>query len=146
MLSNFNTYEFNNDGTVRVVKEQVESFDYPTFISHLLASQTQTHIFHLQTDSFAAHKALQKFYEGIDGLTDGLVESYQGKYGIIKGYKTVPVQEYTDLSGVVTYLTDLRESIESSRQALTDDSYIQNQIDEVITLINSTLYLLRFLK
>jgi len=74
------------------------------------------------------------------------VETYQGKYGIIKGYKTVPVVEYSDLSGVVSYLTDLRDSIDSSRQNLTEDSFIQNQIDEVLTLFNQTLYLLRFLK
>lgn len=143
MLSDFNKYTTNY---TYKVEEAVESLDFSSFISHLLAAQTQTHIFHLQTDSFAAHKALQKFYEGIDGLTDSLVESYQGKYGIIKGYKTVPVQEYSDLSGVVTYLTDLRDSIDSSRQNLTEDSYIQNQIDEVLTLFNQTLYLLRFLK
>jgi hypothetical protein len=29
---------------------------------------------------------------------------------------------------------------------LPQDSYIQNQIDEVVALINSTLYKLRFLK
>jgi len=143
MLSDFNKYTSNY---TYKVEEAVENLDFSSFISHLLASQTQTHIFHLQTDSFAAHKALQKFYEGIDGLTDSLVESYQGKYGIIKGYKTVPVVEYSDLSGVVSYLTDLRDSIDSSRQNLTEDSFIQNQIDEVLTLFNQTLYLLRFLK
>jgi len=66
MLSDFNKYTSNY---TYKVEEAVENLDFSSFISHLLASQTQTHIFHLQTDSFAAHKALQKFYEGIDGLT-----------------------------------------------------------------------------
>jgi hypothetical protein len=43
--------------------------------SALMASQTQAHIFHLQTKSYAEHKALQKFYEGVDGLMDSLIES-----------------------------------------------------------------------
>ena len=47
-------------------------------ISYLFHSQTQVHIFHLQTTSFAEHKALQDYYDGIDDLIDGLVESYQG--------------------------------------------------------------------
>ena len=35
------------------------------FVSTLLASRTQAHIFHLQTPSFAAHKALNEYYENI---------------------------------------------------------------------------------
>ena len=49
-------------------------------------SRTQTHVFHLGVKgpgAYAAHKALQEYYEEIVGLVDGLVESYQGKYGLI---------------------------------------------------------------
>ena len=142
MVKDFNSFDTVNES----VNEAVENMDFTSFVSRLLASQTQAHIFHLQTDSFAAHKALQKYYEGIDGLTDSLVESYQGKYGLIKNYLTVPVIEYMSTDQVVLYFTDLRTSVENSRTNLTDDSSIQNLIDEVLTLINSTLYLLRFLK
>ena len=61
-----------------------------SFISTLFASRTQAHIFHLQVTgpgSFAKHKALDDYYNEIIDLTDGLVESYQGRYGIITGYK-----------------------------------------------------------
>lgn len=61
------------------------------FISTLFASRTQAHIFHLQTigeGSFAMHSALNIYYDDIVGLVDGLVESYQGRYGIITGYMT----------------------------------------------------------
>ena len=44
-------------------------------VAYLLHSQTQTHVFHLQTKSYAEHKALQKYYEGVDSLVDGIVES-----------------------------------------------------------------------
>jgi hypothetical protein len=36
--------------------------------------------------------------------------------------------------------------VEKSRQMLPQDSYLQNQIDEVVALIKSTIYKLRFLK
>ncbi len=62
------------------------------FVSTLMASRTQAHIFHLQTPSFAAHKALNEYYENIVDIIDGLVESYQGKYGIITGYVNVTIQ------------------------------------------------------
>jgi hypothetical protein len=44
-------------------------------VSILLHSQTQVHIFHLQTKSYSEHKALQGYYEGIDALVDGIIES-----------------------------------------------------------------------
>ena len=116
------------------------------FISTLLASRTQAHIFHLQTPSFAAHKALNEYYEEIVDIIDGIVESYQGKYGIITGYGNVALQEYQSCEGIIAYFTTLCMYVEKSRQMLCQDSYIQNQIDEVVALINSTIYKFRFLK
>ena len=116
------------------------------FVSTLLASRTQAHIFHLQTPSFAAHKALNEYYEEIVDIIDGIVESYQGKYGIITGYGNVALQEYQSCEGIIAYFTTLCMYVEKSRQMLCQDSYIQNQIDEVVALINSTIYKFRFLK
>ena len=115
------------------------------FISTLMSARTQAHIFHLQTPSFAAHKALNEFYDDIVDTIDGLVESYQGKYGIITGYGNIALQEFQNCEGVIAYFETLCMFIEKSRQLLCQDSYIQNQIDEVVALINSTLYKLRFL-
>jgi hypothetical protein len=116
------------------------------FVSTLLASRTQAHIFHLQTPSFAAHKALNKFYDEIVGITDGLVESYQGKYGIITGYGNIALQEYQSCEAIIVFFETLCMYVEKSRQLICQDSYIQNQIDEIIALIKSTIYKLRFLK
>jgi hypothetical protein len=116
------------------------------FVSTLLASRTQAHIFHLQTPSFAAHKALNDYYDEIVDIIDGIVESYQGKYGIVKGYGNVALQEYQSCEGIIAYFTTLCMYVEKSRQMLCQDSYIQNQIDEVVALINSTIYKFRFLK
>ena len=44
-------------------QEEEKSNDFPTLVSHLLFSQTQVHIFHLQTKSYAEHKALQDYYD-----------------------------------------------------------------------------------
>ena len=116
------------------------------FVSTLLASRTQAHIFHLQTPSFAAHKALNEFYDEIVGITDGLVESYQGKYGIITGYGNIALQEYQSCEAIIVYFETLCMYVEKSRQLICQDSYIQNQIDEIVALIKSTIYKLRFLK
>jgi hypothetical protein len=119
--------------------------DFAEMMSILLHSQTQAHTLHLQTESYSEHKALQKYYEGIDGIVDGLVESFQGKYGIIKGYKSMDLQEWKSTEDTVKYMKSLCEKVIELRDCC-EDSYIQNQIDTVCELINSTLYKLRFLK
>jgi hypothetical protein len=110
------------------------------FVSTLMASRTQAHIFHLQTPSFAAHMALQGYYDGIIPLVDGFVESYQGKYGIITGYGNIALQEYQSCEAIIMYFETLCMYVEKNRVSLVQDSYIQNQIDEVVTLIESTKY------
>lgn len=125
--------------------ENESNDDFCEIVCRLLHSQTQVHILHLQTTSYSEHKALQKYYEGIDGLVDGIVESYQGKYGIIKNFKTFKVEQYRNGKKTISYFERLLDIIEENRDSV-EDSYIQNQIDTVQELINSTIYKLRFLK
>ena len=125
-----------------------ETSDLVDMIASLLHSQSQVHIFHWQTksqSSFSEHKALQEYYDGIDGLVDNIVESYQGKYEIITGYKTIKTVDYKSTEQVIAYFKELDENIEKNRTSV-KESYIQNQIDGVQELIYSTLYKLRFLK
>ena len=126
-------------------QEESKNSDFVEMISLLFHSQIQTHTLHLQTQSFAEHKALNDYYDGIGGLVDGIVESYQGKYGIIKGYKSYPMSPYSSTEGSIKYLKGLCDKVTKLRKCC-DDSWIQNEIDNVCTLINSTLYKLRFLK
>ena len=44
----------------------------------LFSLQTSAHSLHLDTRSYAEHKALQKLYEGIDDLKDGILEMLMG--------------------------------------------------------------------
>ena len=116
------------------------------FVSTLMASRTQAHIFHLQTPSYAAHKALNKYYDEIVDLIDGFVESYQGKYGIITGYGNIALQEYQSCEAIIMFFETLCSYVEKSRGMVCQDSYLQNQIDTFVELIKSTIYKLRFLK
>ena len=113
-----------------------------SFISTLFSSRTQAHIFHLQVTgpgSFAAHSALNSYYDNIIGLADGLIESFQGRYGIVTGYKGEG-QWIENTSDIVKYFEALCMYVEKNRVSLVQDSYIQNQIDEVVALIESTKY------
>jgi hypothetical protein len=125
---------------------EVESNDdFCEMVCSILHSRNQAHVFHLQTQSFAEHKALNDYYDGVVALFDGIVESYQGKYGIIKNFKTFKIEQYKDGKKTISYFERLLDIIEENRNSV-DDSYIQNQIDTVQELINSTIYKLRFLK
>jgi high-affinity Fe2+/Pb2+ permease len=118
---------------------------FKDMVSILLHSQTQVHIFHLQTKSYSEHKALQKYYEGIDALVDGIIESYQGKYDVVTGYNSIKTEDYKSSEQVIKYFKALDSMVEKNRKSV-KESYIQNQIDTVQELIFSTLYKLRFLK
>jgi HD superfamily phosphodiesterase len=128
------------------IKLQKESkINFVSLVSRLLDSQRQVHIFHLQTKSFAEHKALQDYYDAIGDIVDALVESYQGKYGIITGWKSVETLEYQSGEQCIGYFKSLVNENNVVRNSI-KDTYIQNQLDEVETLLQSTLYKLRFLK
>lgn len=120
--------------------------DFETLISMLLHSKTQAHVFHLQTKSYAEHMALAGYYGGIDDLVDGLVESYQGKYGIIKNYESFKVSSYKDNSQLQAYFKTLDKEVTKLRADTDKDTYLANQVDTVVELIQSTLYKLAFLK
>jgi hypothetical protein len=137
----------NKGFDIEPILEQKEnkSGDFVEMMSLLLHSQTQVHALHLQTKSYSEHKALQNYYEGIDGLVDGIIESYQGKYDIIEGYKSYDIVNYKSTEATIKYLKDLDNKVQKLRGCC-KDTFIQNQIDNVNELINSTLYKLRFLK
>jgi DNA-binding ferritin-like protein len=121
--------------------------EFARLISTLLASRNQAHIFHWQAQgvgSYSAHKALNKYYDSILDNIDGLVESFQGKYGIQRGY-TSPASFKED-GQFVPYFEALAMYVETIRGKIPQDSYIQNQVDEVVKLIQTTKYKLINLK
>jgi len=112
--------------------------------SILFHSQTQAHVFHLGVSgpgSYASHKALQKYYESIDGLTDGLIESYQGKYGLIKFKPVLGIDNDCSCENIVAYFDKLITIVDTlSKGPGLQDGFIQNQIDTINELLFSTRY------
>ena len=92
------------------------------FVATLLHSATNTHFFHWTTDSFA--------------------EAYMGKYGKFTAFPSV----YHQPKDPVKYLESLQNFVADARQDLPQDSELQNLIDEIADLINTTTYKLKFLK
>jgi hypothetical protein len=145
MYEQEDTIEDEDDNNENDSESEGSNDQFCEIVCKLLHSQTQVHILHLQTTSYSEHKALQKYYEGIDGLVDGLVESYQGKHGLVKNYKTFDMVDYKSNDQLIKYFKELLDVISDNRDSV-KESYLQNQIDTVEELINSTLYKLKFLK
>ena len=117
------------------------------FLGTLMQSRNQAHIYHLQVQgmgSYAAHKALNNYYEEIVDLVDSIAESYQGRYGIITGYKMADT--IREDNNARMYFDGLGKFVETVRKQLPQDSYLQNEIDEVVKLIETTKYKLKFLQ
>ena len=114
------------------------------FASIFLHSRTQTHIFHLGvkgTGSYALHKALNEYYDGILGLMDGLLESYQGKYGIITFKPVNGIDNDASKENIIAYFDKLCKFLETEKNNdKLKDTWVQNQIDEIATLLYSTKY------
>ena len=113
-------------------------------------SRTQAHVFHLGVKgpgAFAAHSALNTYYDEIVGLIDGLVESYQGKYGLIKFQPVNGIDTNCDIKNIIAYFKKLSAALDKLRQdEKLKPSYIQNQIDGVEELLYSTIYKLENLQ
>jgi len=134
----------------QIIEEQTkkENKDFVEMISILNTSSIQVHIFHWQTKkkgSLAQHMAFGEYYDGIPDLLDKLVETYQGKHGIITGYKCDGVDQYKGKEESIKYFEDLANMVEKKRKSI-KESWLQNQIDNVCELIYGTLYKLKNLE
>lgn len=115
-----------------------------SFFGYLFSVRDQAHLAHLRVSglgAFAAHSALGDFYDGLLDKTDELIEVYQGMNGIIP--ITIPGSTYVD---ALTLVKGCREYVEQHRRDVCDCSHIQNIIDEVVALIDRTIYKLENLK
>ena len=113
--------------------------DIEAFSLALLNSATCAHLQHWQTKNYATHKALKKYYETIPDLIDRLVESYMGRYGAVGEFE----EEFEIDKDPTKYFKALQKYVDANRKHIPDDSELQNTIDEILDLINSTLYKLQ---
>jgi DNA-binding ferritin-like protein len=112
--------------------------------SLLLQSRTQSHSFHLGVrgvGAHSAHVALGEYYDTIGGLIDGLVEVYQGKDGLIQLSGIGVLDKNNDIKNIIKYFETLCNMVAKLRQnPKLQDSWIQNDIDTVVSLLYKTKY------
>lgn len=111
-------------------------------IAQLFAARNVAHALHLSTRSFAQHLALDDLYHGLVEKADELAETYAGKYGVLNIDPGKPAIEFprsdavTFIRAVATWADGVGAGLKGNGM----DSYILNQWDEILALINKTKY------
>ena len=108
----------------------------------MMTIRDQIKVYHWQTKSFARHKATDEFVTELDGLIDSFVEVYMGKYGLPKVSGSIKLHNFSEsaaksfVSKQTTYLSKVLP-----RKLKSTDTDLLNIRDEVLALVNKTLYL-----
>lgn len=115
-------------------------------ISRVFYARNLAHFAHWRAKgdgSYAKHKALSKFYNGVIDAIDPLVEAYQGAYDLI-GAIPVPEEMQTD---ILKCLESDAEWIETNHEKICKGNRaVGNLIDTLTAVYLSTIYKLRNLK
>jgi len=119
-----------------------------SYIGKLFQSRDVIHLIHLhptnpsQLGSGWQHKVLNDFYEEILNFTDTIVETLQGEEGrLLK----IIIPSSSSGQDPIEYLKILKQDMLKWRNDCKYE-WLKNQLDEVTTLINQTIFKLKFLK
>jgi len=109
----------------------------------LFSTRQIAHNEHLKTDMFSAHIALNELYDGLLGLTDELIETYQGQFGLIE-----PIDKlFLEYAEIVEYLESFASEVSLiSEKMPAGCGHLGNIMQEISSLLYKTIYKLKFLK
>lgn len=112
-------------------------------VALLFLARELTHRAHLKTRSYAEHVTLEAFYDQVVELADGFAESWQGEHDALLD---IPLIDNSFDGEIADILDQQKAWIADHREAATGgDTSLQNQVDAIVQLYQSTIYKLRFL-
>jgi DNA-binding ferritin-like protein len=125
------------------IKPSMSKATIPQLVSELLEAVLIVHKMHLQAKSrsYAEHQALGEFYDEIGDHADSIYEQFAGQTTTVD----IPDAGIYDMNPI-TYLEKLAKFVEQVHSNSAEYSHLQNQMDEVKSLIYGTLYKLKYLK
>lgn len=93
---------------------------------------------HLRTAKYGKHEALDEFYKEMPEKVDDLIEAWMGANGkkIGKFENLLPSANYNTLS----YLNELKKICKQGYDLFDDNEELESLLDDIVNLINSTLY------
>lgn len=93
---------------------------------------------HLRTAKYAKHEALDEFYKELPEKVDALIEGYMGAHG----KKITKFENILKSSNMNTlkYLQELKKICKQGYGLLDENEELKGLLDDIVNLINSTLY------
>lgn len=96
---------------------------------------------HLQTGKYSKHMALDEFYKEMPEKVDALIEAWQADNDVVEDYKNV----LDDDMDALEYMEALKKHTKEGRKLL-KSSELESLADDILSLIDSTIYKLKHLK
>ena len=105
----------------------------------LQQSMVETWRSHLKTSKYSEHIALDEYYSAIVDKVDALIENWMGTHEKVEEYvNLLQDEEYESIA----YLEALRDIVVEGRE-LMDSSELESWVDDILSLIDRTLYKLK---
>lgn len=104
----------------------------------------RAHMWHLNTTSYAHHMALNDYYQELPALVDSFIEGCSAYHGVMKptGTQYTFDSEETSIDGIEQFLY-IMVQVHSDLQKYPG---LQNTLEAMMSLTESTLYKLRNLR
>jgi DNA-binding ferritin-like protein len=93
---------------------------------------------HLRSAKYGKHVALQEFYEEMPDKVDALIEAWMGANGKKIGSFTNILKSSN--MNTLSYLKELKKICKDGYDLLDDNEELVSLLDDIVNLINSTLY------
>lgn len=93
---------------------------------------------HLRSAKYGKHIALQEFYEEMPDKVDALIEAWMGAHGKKVGNFTNILTSSN--MNTLMYLKELKRICKQGYDLLNDNEELESLLDDIVNLINSTLY------
>jgi hypothetical protein len=107
-------------------------------ISKAFTTRNLLHFAHWNTKSFASHMALGDLYDQIIEDIDEIVETYQGKFGLIEDLYCEAAKLPKDIA---SHVKEEAKWVEDNRMFISKgDTSIENLIDTLLGHYNRTVY------
>ena len=109
-------------------------------IEKMFHARNASHIAHWKTTSYAQHKALGGYYEDVIDKLDGLIEAYQGAFGLVGDVEGEERDIIKLINDDLIWLNENRSKLAKGVPAL------ENILDDLTGLHMKTLYKLENLR